>query len=373
MNAALIYTDSMAPRSKLAALKKMDRRAAERAGLRYVQPSETGFTRRRSGKNKFRFVTATGRPIRDAGTLTRIRKLAIPPAYENVWICKSARGHLQFMAEDARGRKQYRYHAQWTEVRNQEKYRRILSFARALPKIRAATAVDLQLLGLPREKVLATVVRLLEKTLIRVGNDEYARTNHSYGLSTLQDRHVQIDHGKIKFRFKGKSNVRHEIALDDPELAEIVRECRDVPGQSLFQYVDEEGGRHEIHSQDVNQYLKSIAGDGFTAKDFRTWAATVLAATALRELADYESSAEAKRHLNQAIESVAARLGNTKAICRKSYIHPEVVAAYLDGEVIRAVGRRLRGKPRIEPHSLDEDEKRVLAFLKKRVAASEKK
>jgi DNA topoisomerase-1 len=338
---------------------------AKQAGLHYVPADQPGLQRVRHGKS-FRYLNSRGQSVKNEKTLERIRKLAIPPAYDDVWICPDPLGHLQMVGKDARGRKQYRYHQRWTETKGAFKYNRIIDFAQSLPKIRKQTSEHLKLEGLPREKVLATVVQLLEKTLIRVGNEEYAKTNHSYGLSTMQDHHVKVDHGKILFRFKGKSNIRHEISVTDPKLAEVVKKCREMPGHELFHYLDDAGVKHIIHSHDVNHYLQDITGKPFTAKDFRTWAGTVFAAVSLRELVGFKSATEAKRHLNEAIETVSKKLGNTKSICRKCYVHPAVMDSYLNGEVIRSIARRKHPITPDELHLLDRDEKTVLAFLRKK-------
>ena len=302
--------------------------AAKAAGLRYVGDAQPGIARVRSGSG-FRYLGPDGKAVKDEETLARIRKLAIPPAWENVWICTRDDGHLQATGRDARKRKQYRYHARWREVRDETKYGRMLAFSRALPRIRRRVKQDLGLTGLPRDKVLATVVRLLEITRIRVGNEEYARENASFGLTTLRTRQVQVRGSTMSFRFRGKSGVHHSVALSDPTLARIVRRMRDLPGYELFQYVDDDGETRAVDSSDVNEYLKSIAGEEFTSKDFRTWAGTVLAAQALRAL----DPPVVKRKLTQAIEDVARQLGNTPAVCRKCYIHPAVIDTYMTGRL----------------------------------------
>jgi len=257
----------------------------------------------------------------------------IPPAWEDVWIATDPRGHLQATGRDARGRKQYRYHPKWRVVRDETKYHRMIGFAQALPTIRRRTSADLRKPALTREKVLALVVRLLEKTLIRVGNDEYAKQNRSFGLTTLRDGHVNVKGGRVRFTFRGKSGVEHEIDLDDRRLAAIVKACRDIPGYELFQYYSENGTRHAVGSADVNAYLKEITGQDYTSKDFRTWAGTVLAAQLLCLCGECGSETEAKRNIVRVVESVSKRLGNTKAVCRKSYIHPAVFDAYSDGSM----------------------------------------
>ena len=275
------------------------------------------------GKLGFEYVRPRGGVIRNPAELKRLAKLAIPPAWTDVWICADPLGHLQATGRDARGRKQYRYHPDWRVTRDETKYERMLAFAAALPKIRARTTADLACTGLPREKVLAAVVQLLEKSFIRVGNEEYARQNGSVGLTTMKDKHVNVRGSMVKFEFRGKSGVRHSVHVDDRRLARIVKNCRDLPGQELFQYVDEDGNRHKVDSGDVNAYLKEITGEDFTAKDFRTWAGTVLACVALKEMsAEREhprrGASRTPKHVVQAIDAVAGLLGNTRAVCRKS-------------------------------------------------------
>jgi len=284
----------------------------------------------------FRYRDAHGGLIRKAEMLKRIRRLAVPPAWEQVWICAREDGHLQATGRDARGRKQYRYHPDWRTVRDGTKFSRLADFERALPRIRRRVARDLALPGLPREKILATVVRLLETTFIRVGNEEYARANSSFGLTTLRTRQVRVNGSKIRFQFRGKSGVEHAIELDDARMAAIVRRVRELPGQELFQYVDDDGTRHSVDSADVNAYIREAAGAEFTSKDFRTWAGTRLAAEALRRIGPWRSKAEAQRNVATAIESVSRLLGNTKAVCRKCYVHPGVLEAYLAGRSARA-------------------------------------
>jgi DNA topoisomerase-1 len=274
--------------------------------------------------------------LSDRAELQRIKALVIPPAWTDVWICTDPRGHLQATGRDARGRKQYRYHSRWREVRDEVKYGRLVTFARTLPRIRRRTSADLRRRGLPKAKVLAAVVQLLEKTLIRVGNEEYARENRSIGLTTMRDQHTRINGSSVRFEFRGKSGVQHAVDFRDARLARIVKALRDLPGYELFQYVDKEGRREVIDSADVNAYVRQISGDDFTAKDFRTWAGTVLAAGALSELAQFSSTAQARRNIVRAVEAVAKRLGNTRAVCRKSYIHPAIFEAYLDGATIAA-------------------------------------
>jgi DNA topoisomerase I len=338
--------------------------AARSAGLRYVDDRRPGIVRFRQG-NRMSYRDADGRIVRDGETLTRIRSLAVPPAWRDVWICRDPEGHVQATGRDARGRKQYRYHPRWREVRDGNKYERVIAFARALPFIRRRVEKDLARPGLPREKILATVVRLLELTLIRVGNEEYARQNESFGLATMRDRHVRVNGSALRFQFRGKSGILHEVDVHDRRLARIVRQSRDLPGFELFQYVDGDGERRSIDAADVNAYLKSVAGDEFTAKDFRTWAGTVLAARALRELAAVDSHAQAKRNVLRAVEAVAKRLGNTRAVCRKCYIHPEVLDAYLDGTLAESHPRPAGFARRSNLNNLSGEEAAVLALLQR--------
>jgi DNA topoisomerase-1 len=342
--------------------------SARAAGLRYVADTAPGITRRRAGKS-FSYRDGDGRPIRDRATLDRIRSLAIPPAWTDVWICPSPRGHVQATGRDARGRKQYRYHPKWHQIRDETKYERMLAFGRALPAIRKRVERDLARPGLPREKVLAAVVKLLEATLIRVGNDEYARTNRSFGLTTLKDRHVAVEGSTLRFRFRGKSGVMHEIGLRDRRLATIVKRCQDLPGQELIQYLDDEGQPRDVESADVNQYLREIAGEEFTAKDFRTWAGTVLAAQALQEIESFDTQAQAKKNVVRAIESVAQRLGNTPSVCRKCYVHPIVIEAYLEDGTIQVVREQIERELAEELHELRPEEAAVMALLRSKMAA----
>ena len=306
--------------------------AARSAGLRWVSDEAPGIRRVRSGRG-FRYTGPSGRPIADVATLGRIRSLAVPPAWTDVWICPDARGHIQATGRDARGRKQYRYHARWREVRDETKYDRLMEFGRALPGIRQRVDRDLARRGLPREKVLATVLRLLEKTLIRVGNEEYARANRSFGLTTLGNRHVRVRGPRIDFRFRGKSGKVHEFGIEDAELSGIVKRCQELPGQDLFQYKDGRGRRHGVGSGDVNAYLAEVSGRDFTAKDFRTWAGSVRAWWALASGPAPQSKAQGRRAVIDAIGEVSRRLGNTPATCRKAYVHPAVVDAYLAGSL----------------------------------------
>jgi DNA topoisomerase-1 len=338
------------------------RDAAEDAGLRYVSDEEPGIARRKVGKG-FSFRLPKGGPVKDAATLKRIKSLAIPPAWTQVWICPHPEGHIQATGRDAEGRKQYRYHPRWREVRDAAKYEHLLDFARVLPGIRTRVAEDMARPGLPREKVLATVVHLLETTLIRVGNDDYAKKNGSYGLTTLRNQHVKVEGNSLKFSFKGKSGKFWRIGVQDRRAARVVRACQDLPGQELFQYVGEDGETHDVTSADVNAYLREITGRDITAKDFRTWAGTVLAAMALREFEKVDTQAAAKRNVRQAIERVSARLGNTPTICRKCYVHPAVLDGYLAGGLAEEVEHEAQRELRKEIGDLPPEEAAVLAML----------
>jgi DNA topoisomerase I len=304
--------------------------AAQTAHLRYISDESSGIRRLKAGTG-FRYVNARGRRVRDPETVARIKSLVVPPAWTHVWISPIAEGHLQATGRDVRGRKQYRYHPRWREVRDESKYARMLAFGAALPRIRRHVRQDLKLPGLPRKKVLAIVVALLEETLIRIGNEEYTRTNGSYGLTTLRDQHAKIHGSTIDFHFRGKSGKMRSVSLTDKRLARLVRRCRDIPGHELFQYVDEKGAPHTIGSVDVNDYLREIAGAEFTAKDFRTWAGTMLAATTLVEIGPSDTARTGKKQTVAAVRVVAERLGNTVAVCRKCYIHPNVLESYLEG------------------------------------------
>jgi len=343
------------------------RDAAESAGLSYVSDEEPGIRRLKSGKG-FRYVDPAGRKVEDEATLKRIRKLAIPPAYTDVWICPRANGHIQATGRDAKGRKQYRYHPQFREVRESTKYEHMMTFAAALPAIRAKLAEHVSLRGLPREKVLATVVHLLETTLIRVGNQDYVKQNKSFGLTTLRDRHIEVDGSELKFDFKGKSGKMWRLQVKDRRVAKIVRQCQELPGQSLFQYLDENGEKQAVTSADVNQYLKEISGHNITAKDFRTWAGTVLAALALREFETFDSDAKAKKNIRQAIENVASRLGNTPTICRKCYIHPEIISTYVEGSLLLEVKEEVESELREDLGRLRPEEAAVLTLLEGRLS-----
>ncbi len=339
--------------------------SAKAAGLRYVSDAGRPGIRREKRGDDFVYFHPDGREVGDAKTLARIRALGIPPAYEDVWICPLANGHLQATGRDARNRKQYRYHAKWRETRDETKYGRMLAFADALPGIRARVEQDLARPGLGREKVLATLVRLLETTFIRVGNEEYARENNHFGLTTLHNEHVDVEGTRLHFHFTGKAGKDHEISVRDPRVARIVRKIQDLPGEELFQYVDAETGeRHAVHSHDVNEYLHAITGEHFTAKDFRTWAGTLLCALTLREVAETPASAtEAKKNVVEAIKTVAGRLGNTPAVCRKCYVHPAVLDTYQDGRLIESLARRVE-RAAADPHGLKPDEVAVMNLLR---------
>jgi DNA topoisomerase I len=341
--------------------------AAESAGLVYVSDEQPGI-RREAAAEGFKYLKPDGAAVRDQATLERVRKLAIPPAWTNVWICPKPSGHLQATGRDARGRKQYKYHPQFREVREGTKYEHMMEFARALPAIRAKIGEHMGLRGLPREKVLATVVHLLETTLIRVGNDDYAKTNKSYGLTTLRNPHVEVQGPELRFHFKGKSGKTWRLQVKDRRVAKIVKACQDLPGQELFQYVDEDGELKNVSSADVNDYLGEITGRDITAKDFRTWAGTVLAALALQEFSTFDTQAGAKKNLRAAIERVAARLGNTPTICRKCYIHPEILSAYTEGALLLEARDRAQAELSGDLGSLKPEEAAVLALLEARLS-----
>jgi DNA topoisomerase-1 len=345
--------------------------SAEEAGLRYVSDTMPGVRRRRAGKG-FSYVDTNGRRIADPERIAWFKGLAIPPAWTDVWISPIKGGHIQATGRDARGRKQYRYHPRWREVRDEAKYGRLLEFARALPTIRRRADRDLRRRGLPREKVLALVVRLLETTLIRVGNEEYARENRSFGLSTLRDRHVKGSGSNLRLSFKGKSGKEHVVPITDRRLARLVKQCQEMPGQELFQYVDQEGRRQAIDSGEVNDYLRAISGQDFTAKDFRTWAGTVAASMALQDFLEIDDDAGRKKAIVAAIEKVAGELGNTPAVCRACYVHPDVLDSYLDGTLVDALAERARGAGR-GAHALRPEEAAVLGLLQARLAREQRR
>jgi DNA topoisomerase-1 len=345
--------------------------SAKAAGLRYVTDDEPGIRRRKSGKG-FTYVDPQGQTVRDAKTLERIRKLAIPPAWTDVWVCPRPNGHLQATGRDARGRKQYRYHADWREVRDETKFGRMIVFGEALPKIRERIERDMSQRGLGREKVLATVLKLLETTLIRVGNKEYVKQNNSFGLTTLRDQHVDVEGSTLRFEFRGKSGKEHSVEVHDRRLARIVKQCRDVPGQKLFQYIDENGERQGVSSEDVNAYLRETTGEDFSAKDFRTWGGTVLALSALLEAGSCDSEREANKAVVEAIKHVSGQLGNRPAICRKYYVHPVVIESFLEGTLRETLEDAVEDSPEDDGASgLRRLEAQVLRLLKGRLAGQE--
>ena len=331
---------------------------AREAGLRYVTDTTPGLTRQRRGRG-FVYRTPHGRLVRDAKTLDRIRRLAIPPAWRDVWIAIDPRGHLQATGRDARHRKQYRYHATWTAVRNETKFGRLVAFGRALPALRRQIARDGRQPPLSRQRVLATVVALLERTLIRVGNDEYVRANGSFGLTTLETRHVRVRGARVRFSFRAKSGVAHVVEIEDKGLARSVRRCQELRGQLLFEYLDDTGTRQSVDSADVNAYVREATGQDFTAKDFRTWAGTVLAASALARATPASSATRRKRQVIEVVAGVAARLGNTPAVCRRCYIHPGVVEAFMEGVAME------HGSARLRESRLSAEEASALALLRR--------
>ncbi len=344
--------------------------SAKLAGLRYVSDASPGI-RRKSNSRGFIYLGDDKKPIRDEVQLQRIKSLAIPPGWSDVWICPLPNGHIQATARDAKGRKQYRYHGRWREVRDETKYNRMIAFGEALPAIRKRVKADLALSGLPREKVLATVVRLLETTFIRVGNEEYARTNKSFGLTTMRNRHVAVSGSTLRFEFRGKSGKQHRIALTDRQIAKIIKHCQSLPGQELFQYLDEDGQIQSIGSTEINQYLREITKQDFTAKDFRTWAGTVLAALALKEIEEFDSETQAKKNIVEAVQAVAKQLGNTPAVCRKCYVHPTILDAYLDRSLQEGL-KTIRTKASNGATGLRAEEKAVMRLLKQKVKISRK-
>jgi DNA topoisomerase-1 len=339
---------------------------AEEAGLRYVSDEQPGYTRKRKGDD-FEYFDTEGKRIRDETRLLRLKRLAVPPAYTDVWICPAPNGHIQATGRDARGRKQYRYHERWRETRDENKYARMVVFGKALPKIRRRVNRDLKRRGLPREKVLATVVQLLERTFIRIGNEEYAKENKSFGLTTMRSHHVEATATKLKFSFRGKSGIKHEVDVTDRRLAKIIRQLQDLPGQEVFQYVDEEGEKRKVTSEDVNEYLRDITGDDFTAKDFRTWAGTVLAAMALNAQDAFENKTQAKKNIKDAITAVAKILGNTPTVCRKCYVHPAVLETYLNGAMIEGLKQKTADTLERKRGDLKLEESAVMNFLQTRL------
>jgi DNA topoisomerase-1 len=363
------HRQSRSARSSRAAKLLADaERSARFAGLHYVSDEQPGIRRERDRRRRaFRYVAPNGREVRDSKTLDRIDALRIPPAWTNVWICTDPRGHIQATGRDARGRKQYRYHAGWRDVRDATKFEKILDFAKVLPELRERVSEDLGKHSLTRERVIATAIRLLDVTLIRVGNEEYAKANHSYGLTTLRRHHVKVAGNEIAFHFRGKSGKERRLSVHDPRAARVVRKCQELPGQELFKYVGEDGELHPIASEDINEYLRAVTGDDFTAKDFRTWAATVLAGLALREICSGNDMPHSvQKQLVSAIKAVSQVLGNTPAVCRKSYVHPALLEAHNEGVLITALERI----PRPVSAGLGSEEAAVLSFLHARLKSS---
>ena len=339
--------------------------AAHDAGLRYVTDERPGISRERKGDGWI-YRKPDGSRITSQQTIDRINAIVIPPAWTDVWICTDPRGHIQATGRDDRGRKQYRYHPRWRATRDETKFDRMVEFGEVLPRIREQVERDLAKKGLPREKVLATVVRLLETSLIRIGTEEYVKENKSYGLTTFRNRHAEVNGTTIHFAFRGKSGIKHAIDVRDRKLANIVKRMRDLPGYHLFQYIDDDGALQGVDAEDVNDYLRQIAGNGFSAKDFRTWAGTVMCAVMLRDCCGWESEPEAKKHVVEAVKRVASSLGNTPAVCRKSYIHPAIIEAYYNDPALTAVWDRINEAIISEHGSLDPDEVAVLQLLRDR-------
>jgi DNA topoisomerase-1 len=336
--------------------------AAKAAGLRYTTDAIPGIRRVKRGKS-FSFIASDGKPISDKGEIARIKSLAIPPAYTDVWICPQANGHLQATGRDARGRKQYRYHKRWREVRDENKFDRMIEFAKALPSIREAVGRDIALPGMPREKVLATIVSLMERTAIRVGNEEYARENDSYGLTTLREEHVDVKGSTVRFHFRGKSGKEHQVEVRDKRIANIIKKSQDLPGQQLFEYVDDDGTPRPVRSEDVNDYLKEISGGDFTAKDFRTWEATMMCALELAALEAAEhNQTERKKLVTDVIKKVAEHLGNTPAVCKKSYVYPGVVDEFLSNGALELIEKAVE---KASPHALDRHERAVVTLIER--------
>jgi DNA topoisomerase-1 len=339
--------------------------AAKAAGLRYTTDAIPGIRRvkRRGG---FSFIDADGKTITDKGEIARIKSLAVPPAYTDVWICPLANGHLQATGRDARGRKQYRYHKRWRAVRDENKFDRMIEFAKALPNIREALARDIALSGMPREKVLATIVSLMASTAIRIGNEEYARVNDSYGLTTLREEHVDVKGAMVRFHFRGKSGKEQQIEIRDKRIARIIKRSQDLPGQQLFEYLDDDGTQHPVRSEDVNEYLKAIGDGEFTAKDFRTWEATMMCAIELAALtAEEQTQAERKKFVTEVITKVAAHLGNTPAVCKKSYVYPGVVDELVNNGALKLIEKAVA---KASPHALDRHERAVVALIERIVS-----
>lgn len=340
--------------------------SAEAVGLRYVNDEAPGIQRRRL-EDGFEYIDTNGKVIQNEKEIKRIESLGIPPAWESVWICPQSNGHLQATGRDAKGRKQYRYHPEWRQIRDQTKFARMIIFSESLPQIRERIQHDMALPGLPKEKVLATVVQLMELTRIRVGNEEYAKTNKSFGLTTMRDRHVKVSGSTIHFKFRGKSGVEHDIEINDRRLARIVKRCQDIPGQELFQYIDENGDRQTIDSGDVNDYLREISGQDFTAKDFRTWAGTVLAAIELHAIGGSETATATKKAIVTAIKAVACHLGNRPATCRKYYVHPAVLQAYESGSLSQVMEKLIEPEIADDSLALRGEEQAVITLLKQQL------
>jgi len=339
-------------------MKEMTTRSSRLPKLLHMLDDSPGITRRRAGRG-FAYFTADGTLITDREELRRIKSLGIPPAWRDVWIAPSALGYVQSTGRDARGRKQYRYHNQWNEQRSSAKFDRVREFAAAMTRVREQVNIDLHRRGLPREKVVALLVTILESTYIRIGNSEYARTNNSFGLTTLEDDHVQIGNGTVEFSFRGKSGVDHTISVKDRRLAKLIQQARDVPGKALFQFIDKQGNRHRITSADVNQYLREVTGEKFSAKDFRTWGGSLLAVQSLLQAPTASSEREIKRNLNDAVRHVSKELGNTMAVCRKYYIHPLIFEAYADSSLLNLARERSA-----DPTDRDQVEELVLSLLR---------
>ncbi len=346
-------------RSKKLELPQDPYESARVAGLRYITGEEPGILRKRAGRG-FIYLDADGNTVRDPDTLKRIRSLVIPPAWTSVWICPFKHGHLQAVGRDDRGRKQYRYHPLYRAVRDATKFSRMAAFGAAMPAVRERVRRDLDLPGMPKEKILATVVRLLERTAIRVGNEEYAKTNNSYGLTTMQEKHVDITGYKLRFRFRGKSGLLHDVVLTDRKLAKVLRECQEIPGHELFHFLDEAGEVSKIASEDVNAYLREITGEEFTAKDFRTWVGTGQTALELEQIGPATSETEAKKNILAAIKAAAAKLGNKPSTCRNYYVHPAVIEAYLDGSLFEIMKK---SPDAVDPHALRREELCVLQLV----------
>jgi DNA topoisomerase I len=349
-------------KEKVLELRVESEKAARAVSLRYVSDNEPGYTRKRKGKG-FVYLTAKGKPVKNPSLIKRFNALAIPPNYSRVWICKDERGHIQATAFDAKGRKQYIYHSRWREVRDGVKFETITEFAELLPALRERVKEDLKGDDLSRERIVAALVRLLDKTLIRVGNEAYARENGSYGLTTMRKKHVNVDKNEIEFVFKGKSGQQHMISLEDKTLVNIIRACQELPGHELFKYVDDEGKVSSIGSADVNAYLQEVTENPFTAKDFRTWAATVSAAEVLGNTECPEKEPQRKQCISQAVKNVAKRLGNTPAVCRKSYIHPRILEGFLEGTFPKDYSKSLKKAKDNKTLLLSKEEKATLNFL----------